>query len=104
MSETASASSPSGVYFGVLAEDGSYAFGDYQKLGEYTAIDVSVSDEEIETYARVLAALPTCTTTFWLKTPWWSTNRLYKILGYRPPYTVRGLKRNGKSHKKTKAR
>lgn len=102
MSETTTIAPAPKVYFGVLKDDGTY--GKCQKLDESTELHVSVSDEEADSWSRALAALPTCTTTFWFKTPWWSTNRLYKILGHRPPYTVRGLKRNGKSHKKTKAR
>ena len=70
-----------------------------KRLGEVAYFDLDMSDEEADRWSRTLAALPTCTTTFWSKPLWWGTNKLYKAFGLEAPYTVRRLKRNGKSHK-----
>lgn len=85
------------VYFGILQDDGTYADGGF--IGEAVSFDIEPRDDDVSVWADALASMP-CGS-FRLDIEWWSMNRfLTDVLAHRPMYTVRGLRRNGKSHRR----
>lgn len=79
--------------------------GGWQQLGHVGEDGISLStDEETElsAYAQILSELP-CQS-FTLTIPWWGMNRFLRVFGSSrwPAYTVRNLRRGGKSHKKAR--
>ena len=87
------------VLYAFAHDDGTWS--EPMELGEATAFDMRPSDEEMERWGRVLEVAPTCMT---FRIVWWSVNRTFKLMGLKPPYTVRGLRRGGKSHRRLRSR
>lgn len=84
------------VCYAVMNDDGEYE--EFHVLGEAASLDISTPDEDVERWADALAALPTCTS-FQFRLDWWMYNAWCRIFGIRTPYTIRRLRRGGKSHK-----
>lgn len=91
------------VKFGVanacyaVMNDGTYS--ELHELGDAMSFDIEPSDEDVSVWAELLAKLPICET-FTFRVEWWSINRFCKVIGERPPFTIRRLRRGGKSHRK----
>ena len=77
--------------------------GGWQQLGSVSEDGITLSTDETEpsVYAQILSELP-CQS-FALTIPWWGTNRLMKVFvpDRTPAYSVRRLRRGGKSHRTT---
>ena len=87
------------VLYAFAHDDGTWS--EPMELGEATAFDMRPSDEEMERWGRVLADVSVHMS---FRVAWWSINRTFKLMGLKPPYTVRGLRRGGKSHRRLRSR
>lgn len=76
--------------------------GTYDKVGVVSDIGFSesfdIKDPETSAFASILADIPCQSFRFDVK--WWSINRFVSLFSERIPYTVRRLRRNGKSHRR----
>ena len=78
--------------------------GGWQQLGFIggDGISLSANDEtELSVYAQILSELPCQSFAFTI--PWWGMNGFMRVFDpSKPPaYTVRNLRRGGKSHRTT---
>ena len=100
-----------GTSNGFISFDGG---GTYEPLGEVSEFDIGVSDDEVEAWADALLSIVNepMLGTLSFKLPWyWSWRHLrrfelpfgddlfWRLAGSRPRYTIRDLRRGGKSHK-----
>ena len=85
------------VHYAVMNDDGEY--GELHELGEAVSFDIDMPDDEAERYADAIVGLQTGMS-FEIKLEWWMYNAWYRIFGAKTPYTIRRLRRGGKSHRR----
>ena len=74
--------------------------GEWQNLGYVGdgGITLTSGNDELEPWADKLLELSNKQITFW--PIWYTVNPMCRLLGVRPAYTIRLLRRGGKSHRK----